>query len=164
MGAQFCTAGREERAGIPGVVGAVAGKEADEEQRQVAVGRRRPPSCPAGEENGGPFGIALRPASGAVLLLHRPNERKQLCSASGAAENPLRGEERENRSQKKKRASTSSARCRGSSAGRWANLPPPRRTGAGLPVPLLSRKPVEGGQSGSVERGAAGLLGVLSDG
>jgi len=87
---------------LTGVVGAVAGKEADEEQRQVAVGRRRPPSCPAGEENGGPFGIALRPASGAVLLLHRPNDRKQLCSASGAAENPLRGEERENRSQKKK--------------------------------------------------------------
>jgi len=47
LGAQFCTARREERAGIPGVVGAVAVKEPDEEQRPLAVGRRRPSSCPA---------------------------------------------------------------------------------------------------------------------
>jgi len=44
--------------------------------------------------------MAPGPAPGAVSLLRQPNERKRLRSASGVTGNPLRGEDRENQSQK----------------------------------------------------------------
>ena len=73
--------------------------------------------------------MAPRPAPGALPQLHQPNARKWIRSASGAAGNPLRGEERENGSRKNE-LRPAPPLLPWAQHGAWADLPPPSRTGA----------------------------------
>ena len=73
------------------------------------------------------------PSSGSSSAASSAKREKTAPLCIGSHGKPA--ERREREPEPEKRASTGCARCHGSSAGRWADLPPPSRAGAGSPAP-----------------------------